>query len=146
MIELYWVWAVVALSCFIIEISAGAQFFFLLLGAASMITATVVLLLPDISLLQSGVVFSVLSATILFLFRASFQFDHKQDQHDVNNSLAQLYHKQGSVLRSEGGQHTVMIDKNLWSAETRDKKQLKEGSMIKVVGHKGMVLIIEAVK
>ncbi len=145
MIELYWIWAIVGLGCFILEILMGSQFVLFLLGFSAILTATVILISPNFGVFGSVILFSGLSALLLMMLwkgglKSLAEQSHKSD---VNNTLLQLHHREGEVIRSNGDKMTVLIEKNLWSAETRDKKNLPDGCAICVIGHKGMVLLIE---
>lgn len=145
MIELYWIWAMVGLVCFILEILMGSQFVLFLLGFAAILTATFILISPSLGLFSSVILFSALSSVLLFmLWKGGLKsLAHKCHKTDVNNTLLQLHHREGQVVRSNGDKMTVLIEKNLWSAETRDKKTLADGSFIRVIGHRGIILLIE---
>lgn len=145
MIELYWIWAMVGLACFILEILMGSQFVLFLLGFSAILTATFILISPNLGLFWSIIIFSSLSSLLLIMLwkgalKSLAQQNHKAD---VNNTLLQLHHREGQVVRSNGDKMTVLIEKNLWSAETRDKQNLPDGCLIRVIGHRGMVLLIE---
>lgn len=145
MIEIYWVWAIIGLSCFILEILMGTQFIFFLLGVSALLTSALVLTSPLIGGFWSGIIFSGLSGLLLLMFWKGWlqALGAHSQKNDVNNTLLQLHHSQGEVVRTSGSKMTVLIEKNLWSAETRDKKPLPQGCQITVVGHKGMRLIVE---
>jgi membrane protein implicated in regulation of membrane protease activity len=146
MSESYWIWAIFGLVCFILEIVMGTQFFFFLLGFSAIVTAVIVLLLPNFGLLGSGIVFSTLSSlSLLFFWKGFLKNMLSPEDIDINNSLAQLHHREGEVVHRNGFRMTVLIEKNLWSAETKDKKPLKESQRVRVTGYKGMILIIEPI-
>lgn len=147
MIELYWFWAIIGLAAFILEIVMGTQFFFFLLGFSAILTAVGTLLLPSLGGFTSGVIFAVISSALLLIFWKGWlqPLYHEHESADLNNSLVQLYQRQGSVIRSNGSKLTIHLEKNLWSAEDVDKRSLPAETTVKVVGHRGMVLIVEPV-
>lgn len=148
MIELYWIWAIIGLAAFILEIVMGTQFFFFLLGFSAMITAVIALSAPTIGGLGSGILFAALSSMMLIIFWKGWlqPLAFEQEKTDLNNSLAQLHQRQGVVIRNNGTKLTILLEKNLWSGEDVGKRALVPETAIRVIGHRGMTLLVEPVE
>lgn len=148
MIELYWIWAIIGLAAFILEIVMGTQFFFFLLGFSAMITAVIALCAPTIGGIGSGMLFVGLSSVMLIIFWKGWlqPLAFEQEKTDLNNSLAQLHQRQGVVIRNNGTKLTILLEKNLWSGEDVGKRALVPETAIRVIGHRGMTLLVEPVE
>ncbi len=142
--NMWQLWAIVALVCLIIELTSGDFFFicFTIGGLASLLTA----LCCD-SLAAQAIVFAVVSVLSIFFIRPLLvKHVHKSGEERTSNVDA-LIGREGIVTEAieAEGYGRVKIDGDSWKACTADGAAIGEGSRVKVVDIKSVIITVEQI-
>ena len=141
--NLWQMWAVVAIICLILELTAGD--FFLICFAIGAVGAAV-----DAGLLGNGIyaqlfVFVVITLLCLFYVRPlAKRYLRKGGDKRVSNADA-LLGRQGRVVETieAGGFGRVQIDGDIWKAVTRGEADIPEGSNVTVVDRESTIITVK---
>ncbi|WP_033148065.1 NfeD family protein [Prevotella sp. P6B1] len=143
--HLWQLWAVVALICLILELTAGD--FFIICFAIGAIPAAVVAALGAGTYYQI-VVFAVVTLVSLFYVRPfAKRYLHKGEDKRISNADA-LLGRQGRVVEAiqAGGFGRVQIDGDIWKAVTKGAADIPEGTNVIVVDRASTIITVEIEK
>ncbi|WP_206861513.1 NfeD family protein [Lysobacter changpingensis] len=134
-------WAVVALLLFAAEAMAPGAFM-LWLGFAAAAVFAIVLLVPDVPLLAQIAAFVVLSFVSIQVYRSWFRGrEPRSDKPTLNRRADALI---GRVVPLEraivNGLGRVQIADAFWDVTG---PELPAGTVVRIVGHRGMSLLVE---
>ena len=141
--HLWQLWAVVAIICLILELTAGDFFIFCFaIGAAG---AAI-----DAGLLGNGIyaqLFTFVVVTLLSLFYVrpfAKRYLHKGEDKRVSNADA-LMGREGRVVETvkAGGYGRVQIDGDIWKAVTKGGVDIPEGDNVVVVDRASTIITVE---
>lgn len=141
--HLWQVWAIVAVVCLILELTAGDFFIFCFaIGAAG---AAV-----DAVLLGNGIytqLFSFAVVTLISLFYVrpfAKRYLRKGEDKRVSNADA-LLGRQGKVVETvkAGGFGRVQIDGDIWKAVTTSDADIPEGSNVTVIDRESTIIKVK---
>ena len=144
--HLWQLWAVVAIICLILELTAGDFFIFCFaIGAAG---AAI-----DAGLLGNGIyaqLFTFVVVTLLSLFYVrpfAKRYLRKGEDKRISNADA-LLGRQGRVVEAvkAGGFGRVQIEGDIWKAVTKGDADIPEGSNVTVVDRESTIITVEIVK
>ena len=141
--NLWQMWAVVAIICLILELTAGD--FFIICFAIGAVGAAV-----DAGLLGNGIyaqlfVFVVITLLSLFYVRPfAKRYLHKGEDKRISNADA-LLGRQGRVVEpvKAGGFGRVQIDGDIWKAVTKGDADIPEGANVVVVDRASTIITVE---
>lgn len=141
--NLWQMWAVVAIICLILELTAGD--FFIICFAIGAVGAAV-----DAGLLGNGIyaqlfVFVVITLLCLFYVRPfAKRYLRKGEDKRVSNADA-LLGRQGRVVETieAGGFGRVQIDGDIWKAVTRGEADIPEGSNVTVIDRQSTIITVK---
>ena len=122
--HLWQTWAVIAVICLILELTAGDFF---------------------IMCFSIGAVFAVFTLISLFLVRpVALRYFHRHDEGRVSNADA-LLGRHGKVVETiqAGGFGRVQIDGDIWKAETKGDADIPEGSNVVVVDRASTIITVK---
>ena len=143
--HLWQLWAVVAIICLILELTAGDFFIFCFaigaVGAA--ITAAL-----GAGIYVQIVVFAIVTLLSLFYVRPfAKRYLRKGEDKRISNADA-LLGRQGRVVEAvvAGGFGRVQIDGDIWKAVTKGDADIPEGSNVTVVDRESTIITVEIVK
>lgn len=142
--HLWQIWAVVAVVCLILELTAGD--FFIICFAVGAVFAAVVTAMGGGIYLQLGA-FAVFTLISIFLVRPfALKYLHRHDEHRVSNADA-LLGRRGRVVETvkADGYGRVAIDGDVWKAVTREGADIPEGTAVRVVGRESTIITVETV-
>ena len=141
--HLWQMWAVIAVVCLILELTAGDFFIICFsIGAFFAALASVCGLGFYLQLL----VFAVFTMISLFWVRPFAQrYLHKGEDNRVSNADA-LMGRQGRVVETvkADGFGRVQIDGDVWKAVTNESADIPEGSNVRVIGRESTIITVEA--
>ena len=143
--HLWQLWAVVALICLILELTAGD--FFIICFAIGAIPAAVVAALGAGTYYQI-VVFAVVTLVSLFYVRPfAKRYLHKGEDKRISNADA-LLGRQGRVVEAiqAGGFGRVQIDGDIWKAVTKGAADIPEDTNVIVVDRASTIITVEIEK
>jgi membrane protein implicated in regulation of membrane protease activity len=143
--HLWQLWAVVAVICLILELTAGD--FFIICFAIGAVPAAIVAALGAGTYYQI-VVFAVVTLVSLFYVRPfAKRYLHKGEDKRISNADA-LLGRQGRVVESiqAGGFGRVQIDGDIWKAVAKSDADIAEGTIVVVVDRASTIITVETVK
>ena len=143
--HLWQMWAVVALICLILELTAGD--FFIICFSIGGLFAAVVAALGGGFYLQL-VIFAVFTLISLFWVRPfAKRYLRKGEDSRVSNADA-LMDRQGRVVETvkADGFGRVQIDGDIWKAITNESADIPEGTNVRVVGRESTIITVESLK
>ena len=140
--HLWQMWAVIAVLCLILELTAGD--FFILSFSIGAVCAAVCAVMGGgfYWQLASFALFTLIS---LFMVRPiALRYLHRNDEHRVSNADA-LIGRRGKVVEAiEGnGFGRVAIDGDVWKAQTADDTPIPVGEYVTVVGRESIIITVE---
>ena len=146
MLQHMWqVWAVVAVICLILELTAGD--FFIICFSIGALGALVSALVSDSLYLQifAFAVFTIIA--LLYVRPFAKRYLHKGEDPRVSNADA-LMGRQGRVVETvkAGGYGRVQIDGDIWKAVTTGEADIPEGSNVAVIDRASTIITVEIVK
>ena len=141
--NLWQMWAVVAVICLILELTAGD--FFIFCFAIGAVGAAI-----DAGLLGNGIyaqlfVFVVITLLSLFYVRPfAKRYLHKGEDKRISNADA-LLGRQGRVVETivAGGYGRVQIDGDIWKAVTLGNADIPEGSNVTVIDRESTIITVK---
>ena len=143
--HLWQMWAVVAVICLILELTAG-DFFIICFSIGSVFAAITAALGGGIYL--QLLMFAVFTLISLFWVRPFAQrYLHKGEDNRVSNADA-LINRQGRVVETvkADGFGRVQIDGDIWKAVTNEPADIPEGRNVRVVGRESTIITVESIK
>jgi membrane protein implicated in regulation of membrane protease activity len=141
--HLWQMWAVVAVICLILELTAGD--FFIICFSIGAFFGAVVAALGGSFYLQL-VTFAVFTLISLFWVRPFAQrYLHKGEDNRVSNADA-LMGRHGRVVETikADGFGRVQIDGDIWKAVTNESADISEGTNVRVVGRESTIITVES--
>jgi membrane protein implicated in regulation of membrane protease activity len=142
--HLWQLWAVVAVICLILELTAG-DFFIICFSIGAFFAAIVAALGGGIYLqLFTFAVFTLIS---LFWVRPFAQrYLHKGEDRRVSNADA-LLGRQGRVVDTvkADGFGRVQIDGDIWKAVTNESQDIPAGTNVRVLGRESTIITVEQI-
>ncbi len=142
--HLWQMWAVVAVICLILELTAG-DFFIICFSIGSVFAAITAALGGGIYL--QLLMFAVFTLISLFWVRPFAQrYLHKGEDNRVSNADA-LMGRQGRVVETvkADGFGRVQIDGDIWKAVTNETADIPEGKNVRVVGRESTIITVETI-
>ena len=139
--HLWQMWAVVAVICLILELTAG-DFFIICFSIGSVFAAITAALGGGIYL--QLLMFAVFTLISLFWVRPFAQrYLHKGEDNRVSNADA-LINRQGRVVETvkADGFGRVQIDGDIWKAVTNEPADIPEGRNVRVVGRESTIITV----
>ena len=139
--HLWQMWAVVAVICLILELTAG-DFFIICFSIGSVFAAITAALGGGIYL--QLLMFAVFTLISLFWVRPFAQrYLHKGEDNRVSNADA-LMGRQGRVVETvkADGFGRVQIDGDIWKAVTNEPADIPEGRNVRVVGRESTIITV----
>lgn len=141
--NLWQMWAVVAVICLILELTAGD--FFIICFAIGAVGAAI-----DAGLLGNGIyaqLFTFVVITLLSLFYVrpfAKRYLRKGEDKRISNADA-LLGRQGRVVEPvvAGGFGRVQIDGDIWKAVTQGDADIPEGATVTVVGRESTIITVK---
>jgi len=143
--NLWQLWAVIAVICLILELTAGD--FFIICFAIGAVPAAIAAALGAGVYVQI-IVFAVVTLISLFYVRPfAKRYLHKGEDKRISNAEA-LLGRQGRVVETvmAGGFGRVQIDGDIWKAVTKGDADIPEGSNVTVVDRESTIITVEIVK
>ena len=140
--HLWQMWAVIAVVCLILELTAGD--FFIICFSIGALGALVSALLSESFYLQLFA-FAVCSLVALVYVRpCAKRYLHKGEDPRVSNADA-LMGRHGRVVESvkADGFGRVQIDGDIWKAVTNEAADIPEGTNVRVVGRESTIITVE---
>ena len=142
--HMWQVWAVVAVICLILELTAG-DFFIICFSIGAFFAAIVAALGGGIYLQLSA--FAVFTLISLFWVRPFAQrYLHKGEDKRVSNADA-LLGRHGRVVETvkADGFGRVQIDGDIWKAVTNEPQDIPEGTNVTVTGRESTIITVEPI-
>jgi membrane protein implicated in regulation of membrane protease activity len=142
--NLWQLWAVVAVICLIMELTAG-DFFIICFSIGAFFAAIVAALGGGIYL--QLVAFAVFTLISLFWVRPfAKRYLHKGEDTRVSNADA-LIGRQGRVVETvkADGFGRVQIDGDIWKAVTNEAQDITSGTNVRVVGRESTIITVETI-
>ena len=140
--HLWQLWAVVAVVCLILELTAGD--FFIICFSIGAVFAAVTAVLGGGVYLQL-LMFAIFTLISLFWVRPFAQrYLHKGEDNRVSNADA-LMGRQGRVVETvkADGFGRVQIDGDIWKAVTNEDTDIPAGTNVRVVGRESTIITVE---
>ena len=140
--HLWQLWAIVAVVCLILELTAGD--FFIICFSIGAVFACLTDVLGGGIILQL-IVFAIFTLASLFFVRPfAVRFLHKNEPNRVSNADALLGRK-GRVVETVKADSfgRVQIDGDVWKAVTNESQDIPEGSNVKVVSRESTIITVE---
>ena len=142
--HLWQVWAVVAVICLILEMTAG-DFFIICFSIGAVFAAITALIGGNIY--WQLLLFAIFTLISLFWVRPFAQrYLHKGEDNRVSNADA-LMGRQGRVVESvkADGFGRVQIDGDIWKAVTNEPQDIVAGKNVRVVGRESTIITVETI-
>lgn len=143
--HLWQLWAVVAVVCLILELTAGD--FFIICFSIGAVFAAVTAVLGGGVYLQL-LMFAIFTLISLFWVRPFAQrYLHKGEDNRVSNADA-LMGRQGRVVETvkADGFGRVQIDGDIWKAVTNEDADIPADTNVRVVGRESTIITVEKIK
>ena len=140
--HLWQLWAVVAVVCLILELTAGD--FFIICFSIGAVFAAVTAVLGGGVYLQL-LMFAIFTLISLFWVRPFAQrYLHKGEDNRVSNADA-LMGRQGRVVETvkAEGFGRVQIDGDIWKAVTNEGADIPADANVRVVGRESTIITVE---
>ena len=140
--HLWQVWAVVAVICLILEMTAG-DFFIICFSIGAVFAAITALIGGNIY--WQLLLFAIFTLISLFWVRPfAKRYLHKGEDNRVSNADA-LMGRQGRVVESvkADGFGRVQIDGDIWKAVTNEPQDIVAGKNVRVVGRESTIITVE---
>ena len=143
--HLWQMWAVVAVVCLILELTAG-DFFIICFSIGAVVAA-----ICDVvggGFYMQLFVFALFTVISLFLVRPfALKYLHKNDDNRVSNADALLGRK-GRVVEAigAGDYGRVAIDGDVWKAVASTNVSIPVGTFVRVVDRESIIITVEPVE
>ena len=143
--HLWQAWAIVAVVCLILELTAGDFFIicFSIGAAASCLTDAL-----GGGIVLQLVVFALFTLASLFFVRPfAVRFLHKGEPNRMSGADA-LIGRKGRVVETvrANGYGRVQIDGDVWKAVTNEQDDIPAGSSVRVVSRESTIITVETLK
>ena len=142
--HLWQIWAIVAVICLILELTAGD--FFIICFSIGAVFACLTDALGGGIILQL-IVFAVFTLASLFFVRPfAVRFLHKGESDRVSNADALLGRK-GRVVETVKADSfgRVQIDGDIWKAVTNEQNDIPEGTNVRVISRESTIITVETI-
>ena len=142
--HLWQIWAVVAVICLILELTAG-DFFIICFSIGAFFAAIAAAL--GMGIYVQLLTFAVFTLISLFWVRPFAQrYLHKGEDNRVSNADA-LLGRQGRVVETvkADGFGRVQIDGDIWKAVTNEHDDIPEGTSVRVVDRESTIITVETI-
>lgn len=142
--HLWQMWAVIAVLCLILELTAG-DFFILSFSVGAVCAA--VCSVVGLGFYWQLVFFAVATLISIFMVRpVALRYFHQNDQNRVSNADA-IIGRRGKVIEAiEGdGFGRVQIDGDVWKAQTADSTPIPAGEYVTVVRRESIIITVEQI-
>ena len=143
--HLWQMWAVIAVVCLILELTAG-DFFIICFSVGAAFAAIAAAL--GCSIYIQLLAFAVFSLICLFWVRPlAKRYLHKGEDRRVSNADA-LMGRHGRVVETvkADGFGRVQIDGDIWKTVTNEAQDIPEGANVRVVGRESTIITVETLK
>jgi membrane protein implicated in regulation of membrane protease activity len=143
--HLWQMWAVVAVVCLILELTAGD--FFIICFSIGAVFAAITAAVGGGIYLQL-LMFAIFTLISLFWVRPFAQrYLHKGEDNRVSNADA-LMGRQGRVVEvvKADGFGRVQIDGDIWKAVTNEIADIPADSNVRVIGRESTIITVETIK
>ena len=140
--HLWQMWAVAAVLCLILELTAGD--FFIICFSIGAVFATIAAAF-GVGFYWQLAVFALFTLIALFLVRpVALRYFHRNDQYRESNADA-LIGRRGRVVEAieAGGYGRVAIDGDVWKAQATTGGSFAEGTFVKVVSRESTIITVE---
>ena len=141
--HLWQMWAVVAVICLILELTAGD--FFIICFSIGAVFAAITAAVGG-GIYWQLLMFAIFTLVSLFWVRPFAQrYLHKGEDNRVSNADA-LMDRQGRVVEpvKADGYGRVQIDGDIWKAVTNEAQDIPEGANVRVVGRESTIITVES--
>ena len=142
--HLWQMWAVIAVLCLILELTAGD--FFIICFSIGAVFAAICAALSGVFYWQLAV-FAAFTLVSLFLVRPfALRYLHRNDKERVSNADA-LIGRKGKVTEAieKGGFGRVAIDGDVWKAVAVTDEKIPVGTSVRVVGRESIIITVEVI-
>jgi membrane protein implicated in regulation of membrane protease activity len=142
--HLWQMWAVVAVLCLILELTAG-DFFIICFSIGAVFAAACAAM--GGGFYWQLFVFAALTLVSLFLVRPfALRYLHRHDNERVSNADA-LIGRKGRVVETieNGGFGRVAIDGDVWKAVAVADENIPAGTFVRVVGRESIIITVEVI-
>ena len=142
--HLWQIWAIVAVICLILELTAGD--FFIICFSIGAVFACLTDALGGGIILQL-IVFAVFTLASLFFVRPfAVRFLHKGESNRVSNADA-LLGRTGRVVETVKADSfgRVQIDGDIWKAVTNEQNDIPEGTNVRVISRESTIITVETI-
>ncbi len=142
--HLWQMWAVIAVLCLIMELTAG-DFFIICFSIGAVFAAACAALGGNIY--WQLAVFATLTMVSLFLVRPfALHYLHRNDEERVSNADA-LIGRKGRVVEAieKGGFGRVAIDGDVWKAVANVDEMIPKGTFVRVIGRESIIITVEII-
>lgn len=140
LLNLWQVWAIVAVICLILELSSG-DFFIICFSIGAVFT--VVAAAAGLNVYWQLFIFAVCSLlSVLFIRPMALRYLHKNEPNRASNADA-LLGRTGRVTEAvkAGSNGYVQIDGDLWKAVS--KTDIPVGTTVRVIGRESTIITVE---
>ncbi|MDR1685033.1 MAG: NfeD family protein [Desulfovibrio sp.] len=144
--DLFWVWLCAGGLLLALELLAGGSAFFLCISSAAFIPALITLVRPDLPLLWSLVIFSVLLFPATLVWRRFIRHRRVGERPEaaLNARAVRLIGTEAVVKEDGNGLGgRVRIGDSSWPYECAEP--LEKGDRVRITGAEGIVLRVEKV-
>ena len=140
--HLWQMWAILAVVCLILELTAGD--FFIICFSIGAVFACVADALGAGMYLQLGIFAACSLGSIFFVRPFALRFLHRGEEARVSNADALLGRK-GFVVEAvkADGYGRVKIDGDVWKAVTNEPQDIPEGQTVRVVSRESTIITVE---
>lgn len=142
--NMWQLWAVIAVICLILELTAG-DFFIICFSIGALFAAVTAAV--GLNVYWQLAMFSVFTLICLFWVRPfAKRYLHRNDTNRVSNADA-LMGRQGRVVEAieANGYGRVQIDGDIWKAVSQDGQPVSKGSNVSVVGRESTIITVEKI-
>ena len=140
--HLWQMWAILAVVCLILELTAGDFFIICFsIGAVFSIIAAVL----GLGIYWQLLVFSIFSLlSVLFIRPVALRYLHKNEPNKPSNADA-LLGRTGKVTETipAGGNGYVQIDGDMWKAVSHADSDISIGTTVRVIGRESTIITVE---
>ena len=142
--HLWQMWAVVAVVCLILELTAGD--FFIICFSIGAVFAAITAAVGG-GIYWQLLMFAIFTLISLFWVRPFAQrYLHQGEDNRVSNADA-LMDRQGRVVEpvKADGYGRVQIDGDIWKAVTNEAQDIPAGTNVRVVGRESTIITVETI-
>ena len=141
---LWQMWAILAVVCLILELTAGD--FFIICFSIGAVFACIADVLGAGIYLQLAVFAAFTLVSLFFVRPFAVRFLHKGESNRVSNADALLGRK-GRVVETVKADSfgRVQIDGDVWKAVTNEPQDIPEGQNVRVVSRESTIITVETI-